>query len=361
MNILHLEASPGWGGQEMRILLEAEGMRTRGHDIVLGVMKGGRLIEEARKKGFIVYELNFKRIAWPICLLQLFYIMYKHGIDLVNTHSSLDSWIGGIAARLARKTIIRTRHLSTPVRAGLNSRIVYGALADFVITTCSAIMTPISRQSGKALPYFRSIPTGIDPSRVQASDDEILAFRKQWGLKESDFVIGTACFMRSWKGIDDFLEAADRLRGIVRLKWMVIGGGHSERFIQRAKELQLDSIVQFTGHLERPFPAIGALNVFALLSTANEGVSQAILQAAFLGKPLIATATGGLGEICLDGETGFQVPPFAPSAVAARITELYENHTLGERFGKAAHALVLRKFTLQHMLNLTEEIYAQIC
>ena len=99
MNILHLEASPGWGGQEIRILREAEGMRSRHHQVVFAVMRGGRLIQEARSAGFTVYEMPFQKLAWPMTIWRLFTIMRRHGIDLVNTHSSLDSWIGAIAAR----------------------------------------------------------------------------------------------------------------------------------------------------------------------------------------------------------------------------------------------------------------------
>jgi glycosyltransferase involved in cell wall biosynthesis len=357
VNILHLEASPGWGGQEMRILLEAEGMRERGHAVILAVMRGGKLIEEARGKGFTVYELNFKRVAWPICLFQLFWIFRKHQIDLVNTHSSLDSWIGGIAARFARRKVVRTRHLSTPVKPGMNSRFVYGRLADFVVTTCASIIPPIAKQSGKSLSLFRSIATGVDPVRIHATEEERKRFRSELGLKEGQFLVGTACFMRSWKGIDDFLEAAFLLRNIPNLKWVVIGGGHVDRFHKKAKELHLDGIVYFTGHLKNPFPALGALDLFTLLSTANEGVSQAILQAAYLAKPLIATPTGGLSEICLEGKTGFQVPVHAPRAVADRVLKLYHDRALCEKLSRQARHLVLEKFTLQHTLDGMEKVY----
>ncbi len=360
MNILHLEASPGWGGQEMRILLEAEGMRSRGHTVVLGVMQGGRLIEEARAKGFTVYELNFKRHAWVLCYWQLLQIFWKHKIDLVNTHSSLDSWIGGIAARMARKKLIRTRHLSTAVKPGINSRLVYGFLADFVVTTCASIISPIAHQSKKALHLFQSIATGVDPERIQASEAERMAFRTELGLSSDDFVVGTACFMRSWKGIDDLLEAAHLLRHVPKLKWVVIGGGHAERHHKKAEELGLGGVVYFTGHRPQPFPAIGALDVFALLSTANEGVSQAILQAAYLSKPLIATSTGGLCEVCLDGETGFLVPCFAPRAVADRVLRFYHDRHLSERLGRKARELVLDQFTLQKTLDGMEEVYTKV-
>ena len=134
MNILHLEASSGWGGQEIRILREAEGMVNRGHLVILAVMSGGGLIKEARKKGFKVIEMNFKKWALPITLFRLFWLIYRFKIDIINTHSSLDSWIGGIAGRLSGKIIIRTRHLSSPIKKGLNSWLLYGKLADFVVT-----------------------------------------------------------------------------------------------------------------------------------------------------------------------------------------------------------------------------------
>src|SRR5262245_58822737 len=108
MNILHLEASPGWGGQEMRILLDAQGMRKRGHTVILAIMKQGRLARETRNAGFITYELNFRKLHWLWTLIYIAILIRRHRIQLVNTHSSLDSWIGGIAARMMHVPIVRT-------------------------------------------------------------------------------------------------------------------------------------------------------------------------------------------------------------------------------------------------------------
>lgn len=355
MKVLHLEASTGWGGQEIRILREAEGMRKRGHEVVLAVAKGGGLVERARKAGFVVYEVNFKRAHWPICLFQLLRILRKHRIELVNTHSSLDSWIGGIAARIAGKAIVRTRHLSTAIKGGWNSRFLYGKLADYVVTTCASIVPMICEQSGKRGDACRSIATGVDPEKIQVGAEEAEAFRKKWGVAEDDFLVGTACFMRSWKGIDDLLKAADLLRDVPKLKWVIIGGGHAERHHRLAKELKLEGIVIFTGHLDNPFPGLAALDVFALLSTAHEGVSQAILQAAYLKKPLVATAIGGLGEVCIDGVTGYSVPPFSSEEVAKAVMKLKREKS--KEFGERAHQLVLGQFTLDHTLTEMEKVY----
>lgn len=357
MNILHLEASSGWGGQEIRILREAEGMTKRGHKVILGVTRGGGLVSRARDAGFIVYELNFRKMNWLICLFQLFWILIRHRIEVINTHSSLDSWIGGIAARLARRKIVRTRHLSTPIKAGWNSRFVYGKLADFVVTTCESIIPMISKQSGKKIDQCRSIATGVDPDKIRVDPGQAEDFRKAVGAGPEDFLIGTACFMRSWKGINDFLKATDQLRDRPGLKWVIIGGGHAETYKQMAREMRLEKIVHFTGHLDNPFPGLAALDLFALLSTANEGVSQAILQAAYLGKPLLATPTGGLGEVCIDGVTGLQVAPFSPDQVVKSILRLKENAILRKELGQRAKQLVEEKFTLTSTLNQMEEVY----
>lgn len=354
MNILHLEASAGWGGQEIRILREAEGMRERGHTIILAVTKNGGLVSRAQAAGFTVYEVNFKRPSWPITLFRLLFIMRKHKIDIVNTHSSLDSWIGGIAGRLSQRLIVRTRHLSTAIKPGFNSRFLYGKLADFIVTTCSSILPMIAKQSGKPLELCRSIATGVDPKQIDPGEPE--TFRRQWNIAPDDFLVGTACFMRSWKGIDDLLKAADILRGYPKLKWIIIGGGHAARHHKFAAELKLENVI-FTGHLDHPFPAIAALDLFALLSTAHEGVSQAILQAAYLGKPLLSTRTGGLAEVCIDGQTGFNVSPFSPKEVADAVMKLKENNSLRNRFGKNAKQLVLDQFTLTHTLDQMEDVY----
>ena len=351
LNILHLEASPGWGGQEIRILREAEGMRRRGHEVIFGIMKGGALALEARKRGFCVYELPFQKLYWPFVLPRLLLMMSRHRISLVNTHSSLDSWVGGIAGRLYGIPIVRTRHLSTKIKKGLNSRLLYGFLADRVVTTCAAILPMISLQSGKALSLVRSIPTGVDPEFLEDS-------RKEGSVQKTEgFLVGTACFMRSWKGINDLLEAANLLRDVPNLRWRIIGGGHEAAYRKKAADLNLEGIVEFTGHLQNPIPAIEELDAFALLSTAHEGVSQAILQAAYLSKPLIATPTGGLSEVCLDEETGIEVPPFSPLDIAKAVLRLMKEPNTCKQFGQKAKELVLSEFTLEKTLNDMEEVY----
>jgi glycosyltransferase involved in cell wall biosynthesis len=360
MNILHLESSPGWGGQEIRSLNEARGMRNRGHAIFFAIEKKGGLVSKAREAGFLVYELKYKKIFWLFTLFSLIWIIIKYKIDIVNTHSSSDGWLGGIASRLTGRKIIRTRHLSTAFRPGLNSYFLYNVLTDYVVTTCQCVVDTICQQSKKDKKFCCSIPTGVDIDKIVFDLEEPKKIRRRFNIDENDFLVGTACFMRSWKGIDDLLEAANILRDEKQLKWMIIGGGHADKYIKKAKDLMLDDRVVFTGHLDNPFASIASLNVFALLSTAHEGVSQASLQASYLQKPIIGTPTGGIKEVCIDYETGIQVDPFSPLQVKEAVLKLKNSPDLCSSMGIKAKELVLRKFTYKQMLDRMEGIYSMI-
>lgn len=360
MQILHTESSNGWGGQEIRILSESIGMRERGHTVLMAIAKGGGLAEKAREQGFTVYELDFSKGRAPYTLMQLLKIIKDHQIDLINTHSSLDAWIGGIAARCAHKKVVRTRHLSTPIRQGLNSRLLYNKLADFVVTTSSPIISSIVNQAHISPSRCKLVATGVQPEKLKPTLDETVSFRQKLGIGPDECLVGTACFVRSWKGIEEFMQAANLLRDIKALKWVIIGGGFVDRYRGLAKELNLDGILHFTGHLENPFPAMAALDIFALLSTANEGISQACLQAAYLEKPLVTTTVGGLPEVCRNQETGILVPPKNPKEVAAAVLSLLDDEEMRIKMGKSARRLVENKFTLQHTLDQMEQVYTQL-
>ncbi len=357
MRILHTESSNGWGGQEMRILKEAEGMRARGHTLFFAVTRGGKLVEKARKSGFRVYEIPFKKPLALLTLLLLLWILLRHKIELVNTHSSWDAWIAGVAARILGKKIIRTRHLSTAIRPGLNSRLLYKGLADFVVTTSSQVATLIQKQAGLTSARCLSIPTGVDIDKLVVTPEEIAEFRKSIGVKEGEYLIGCACIVRSWKGIRDLLQAAALLKERKEIKWVIVGGGYLESHKKIAEALALQDTVTFTGHLDSPFAAIAAMDIFTLLSTAHEGVSQASLQAAFLERPLLTTPIGGLPEVCIEGVTGLIVPPSSPEKVAEAVTKLLDNPQQRHTLGQNGNRLVKEKFTFLSTLNQMEQIY----
>ncbi|MGM0440267.1 MAG: glycosyltransferase family 4 protein [Chlamydiota bacterium] len=359
MKILHTEASPGWGGQEIRTLQEAKGMRRRGHDVILAINKSSPLAEEACKAGFTVYRLSFTKPFPVIALFKLLKIIFKHKIEVINTHSSLDAWSAGGAARILGRKVIRTRHLSTRIKGGLNGIALYRWLADHVITTSEVAADIVRKQAHLPSRRCHSIPTGIQPEQLLVSPQEIADFRSHWGIKPDDCLAGTLCILRSWKGVQDLLQAAHMLRDYPHLKWIVVGGGVSEQWLlDQYHELGLEDNVIFTGYIDKPWVALAAMDIFLLLSTANEGVSQASLQAAYFKKSLVTTNIGGLGEVCLPDITGYQARVSSPEDVAQNVLKLYENPHQRTLLGENAHLLVTEKFTLEQTLNEIEKTYA---
>lgn len=352
MHILHTESSNGWGGQEIRILKESLGLKEKGFQVSLAVVRGGKLAGYARKEGLEVFEIDFKRPQALKALWQLCKIIKNSKIDVVNTHSSLDAWLGGIAARIMGRAVVRTRHLSTEIRDGLNARLLYNHLADYVVTTSSCIIPKIEMKAHLPSSRIMCVPTGVAPFEV--ARDERQKMREFLNVGPHDILIGSVCVVRSWKGIQDMIGAAKLLRHDPRLKWVVVGGGYLENF---KPLLDADLPFVFTGHRDDPQPAIDALDIFALLSTAHEGISQATLQAAYLMKPLITTTIGGLPEVCLDGITGIVVPPSSPEKVAESVLKLANDPALREQMGRAGKAHVSEHYMLPHTLENMARVF----
>lgn len=357
MKIIHLESSPGWGGQEIRIWKESLAFSDKGYQIHFGCEKNSKLAEKAKMHPFPLLELSFSKSSVFTTFFKLFHYLTKHKIDLIITHSSMDSWLGGILGRILSIPIVRTRHLSTQVRKGLNSYLLYNLLADRVVTTCSEIIPMLSSQSKKPLDCFQCIPTGIDTG-IQVSSQQGKAFREKYHIAEEEIVIGMVCFMRSWKGVDDFIEAANIMRDDPSIRWMIVGEGHSKSYREKVQKLALEKFI-FTGHLQNPLIAIEAMDIFSLLSTAHEGISQSSLQAAFLKKPLITTSTGGLKEVCVHKETGFIVPTHSPEEVVKALLQLKDKEQR-RQMGEKGRILVQEKFTFEKTISDMEAIFSAV-
>ena len=219
----------------------------------------------------------------------------------------------------------------------MNSHLLYKGLADYVVTTSSCIIPVIQAQSRLPSSRIRCVSTGVDPAVIKADPEEVKRFRSHFIKNEDEILVGTACFVRSWKGVQDLMQAAKIVKEQdKRIKWVVIGGGHVKDYMSSVDTLGIKDVLSFTGHLESPYAAIGALDIFALLSTAHEGVSQASLQAAYLQRPLITTSIGGLPEVCIQGETGLIVPPFSPEKVAEAVLQLANDPALRKTMGENA-------------------------
>jgi glycosyltransferase involved in cell wall biosynthesis len=97
-----------------------------------------------------------------------------------------------------------------------------------------------------------------------------------------------------------------------------------------------------------------------LLPSRSEGLSQSLLEAMALGKPVIASAATGNLEVISDRVNGRLVPPPDPRAWASAIDELLENRELAERLAAAGRHTARVTFALEHTIRQTARLYDEV-
>ncbi|MDP2432974.1 MAG: glycosyltransferase family 4 protein [Pseudomonadota bacterium] len=356
MKILHTEASCGWGGQEIRILEEARGMLGRGHEVTLACPPEARIFSEASRYGVpaIALPIGRKNLRGLFALRRH---IGRNRPDVINTHSSTDTWLTALARLLlsAPPPLVRTRHISAAVPDNASSHWLYGKASAHVVTTGEQLRGTLIRDLGLAPDRVTSVPTGIDTKRFQPG--ERIAARQALGLEVDGRWIGIVATLRSWKGHMYLLDALARLpREDIRLA--IVGGGpYREVIAQRVEELGLGGRVTLAGEQRNPEQWLRAFDVFCLPSYANEGVPQALMQAMLTGLPVISTPVGAITEIIEDGRTGLIVAPQDADALAQAIDRVLVDDSLARRLGAAARAEAVERFGFEHMIDRMATIF----
>lgn len=356
MRILHTESSCGWGGQELRILAEAEGMARRGHDLLIGAPPGSRIVAEAQKRRLAVRALPIARkgVSGWRALRDLFKV---ETVDIINTHSSTDSWLVALA-RIGVSNftpVVRTRHISAPIPDNFLTRWLYNHGSDRIVTTGEALRQQVIEQTGVDPGRITSVPTGVDLQRFRPGDRA--ASRVHLGLAREDFLVGIVATLRSWKGHRYLLEALALIPD-ESTKVVIVGAGPQEDNIRRQIEQQgLASRVIVSGHQDDVVPWLHSFDVFALPSYANEGVPQAIMQAMACGLAVITTGIGAIGEAARDGVTALMVKPGDAAAVATAIVRLRDDPALRTRLSEAACLQAQARFSSETMLDRMENMF----
>jgi glycosyltransferase involved in cell wall biosynthesis len=360
MKILHTEASRGWGGQEIRILTEAAGMIARGHAVELACPAEARIFAEAPRYGVPAHALPIgrKNLAG---LLALRGFLRAHAYDVINTHSSTDTWLAALASLgWSAPPLVRTRHISAPLPDNRATRWLYSRASAHVVTTGEALREQLIRDNGLPAAQITSVPTGIDPDRFPPTDaTKRHARRMELGLPPEAPIVGIVATLRSWKGHRYLIEALPALPN-PDTRLVIVGDGPQRDALEaQADALGLRGRIVFAGNRDDVAPWLQSFDVFALPSYANEGVPQALLQAMFTGLGAVTTDAGAIPEIAIDGKTALVVPRENVTALAAALGRLLTDPALAEHLGRAARERVLARHSLATMLERMESVFAR--
>jgi glycosyltransferase involved in cell wall biosynthesis len=355
LKILHTEASCGWGGQEIRILEEASGLIARGHEVSVACPAHARMTAEAARFGVPVVSLpiEFKTLAGFSALRSY---LANLAPDVVNTHSSADSWLTGLACATLGKpaAIVRTRHISAPVSGNLFNRWLYRQ-AKGVVTTGESLRRHLLETLDLDPARVTSVPTGIDTERFAPADKA--AAKLTLGLDPAQRHLGIVATLRSWKGHLFLLDAFAQLKR-PELHLLIVGEGPMRGPIEeKIAALGIRERVTLAGQRSDPEHWLQAMDVFCLPSYANEGVPQAILQAMLCGLPIVTTPVGAILEAVSDNDTALIAAPKDAAALAAAIARLLDDDALATRLGDAARRVASADFSREAMLDKMEQLF----
>jgi glycosyltransferase involved in cell wall biosynthesis len=292
----------------------------------------------------------------------------KYRADLIHTHSNLYSGKAEIiAAWMLGIPCISHNHGYSNITnfdkifSRLIDRFIY--ISEDVAKFCNPNMKTI--KNGKI------IHNGIDVNKFikQYNTFEV---REEFSIEKDQPLIGIVGRLDWWKGHEYFIEAfAKANQSISGLKGLIIGSlenkvavSQNKRYYQKLKALirkyNLNDKIVFTGFRNDIPKLMAALDVVVHASSIPEPFGIVIIEGMAAGKPVIATAAGGVLEIIDHEENGLLVPCKDSDTMAKAIVDVLSNPDKARKLGVKARNCVLNKFSIQAQINAIQQIYDSI-
>ncbi len=362
LKIIHTESSCGWGGQEIRILTEAQGMIERGHDVSIICPSHAPIYAEAKERGIPVAHLPIAKKTLKGLLATINYLK-KTPVDVINTHSSTDSWMAALAKLFCWQNfaIVRTRHVSAPINNHFTTKWLYTKAAKHIVTTGIKLKETLVKDNGYPAHIITSVPTGIDTS-IFKPEDKLLA-RKELGLPQDKTIIGILATLRSWKGHKYLVDAISQIvktQNRDNIHLLIVGGGPQEEALkEQIKSAGIEEITTMPGNQKNPNKWLQAMDIFTLPSYANEGVPQGLMQAMLTNLPVISTPVGSITEIIGHDKTGLIIQPENSNALADAISSLLDSPEKAKQLAGVGYKFAVENFSKEIMVEKMEKIFIE--
>jgi len=334
-----------------------------GHKVLIVCQPQAELFIHSQKAQIPVEGICMNRLSFIKAIQECKQTIDNHQIDIVNTHSSRDSWIASLAGKLSsiKPIILRTRHLSIPVRLDPISRFIYKKLPNGIITTGEVIRKELIEKYRMDDNRVVSIPTGVDCKRFNPNMERD-QLKTSLGLGKDTLLIGMISVLRSWKGHLDFIDAAEKVvQKIPSTLFIIVGEGPMRSHIsERMSRIGLEKHVHFFGYREDIPEILSSLDLLVHPSYANEGVPQTVLQGMAMGKAVVACDVGGIPEVVQNGINGLLVPPRDPRLLSEAIIKLLKDNKTRKLMGEEGRKEVLKRWTIEMMIEKTLKFYGKI-
>jgi glycosyltransferase involved in cell wall biosynthesis len=288
---------------------------------------------------------------------------------IVHTHMAKAGAIGRIAARLAGVPIVvHTFHGhvfhsyfdNVRTAAFLTAERLLARLSDRLIAVGDRQRDEIAAYGIGDRRKLVAVPLGLDLQPFLAPTSRG-ALRGTLGIADETPLVGIVARLVPIKAHETFLQAAALLvKQRPDVRFAIVGDGERRATLQaEARALGLDGLVHFLGW-RRDLPAVYADLDVVCLSSLNEGSPVALIEAMAAGRPVVATAVGGVPEVVRDGISGLLVPPRDPRAMASAVDEVLATPERGRLLGLAARDGVYPKYGVQRLIRDVEALYHEL-
>ncbi len=318
-------------GMEPIVALGSDGPlvdRLRRADVAVHVLPVGSLAEARRRHIPVDRRLVLDGVNWVRALAAL---VRDLDVDVVVTNSEKAHVAGSMAARSAGVPVVwRLHDIVVPETFGAAQILALRLTAAVTRPRVLAVSDAAHAAAKGTLRIANSarLHNGVDADRLRARGRLGLRDRFQWPREA--VVFGMIGRLVRWKGCLDFVDAAYRVLPaapsarfvLVGEELIDVGSGFREEILSRVTELGIGDQVRLLPFTDDVGAVLADLDVLVQPSTEPDPFPTAVVEAAVMGVPVIATNHGGVAEIVSDGVHGRLVEPGSPKALAEACLEL---------------------------------------
>jgi len=367
-----LVAPPAAGGLASHVIWLLDGLHKGGYEVRAVCEGEGRIAAAAAEMGVPVQAMRCTAQGGPsrvaVRAVRLARVIADFRPHIVHTHSFGASMTGAAACAIARSArLLITIHNYPP---GTDSMVPMGkgrrwafdrALqrARHIITVSEALRRDLVLAYPGVMEKSSTIFNGVDTHKPGPLD--LSEVRARHGLPTGVPLVGMVARLAPQKGIVEFIGAARRVADAYPSASFALAGDGPlmERAVEARRELKLEGQLHLLGQVDRARDLIASLDLL-VISSLSEGSSVVAMEAMALGKPVVATAVGGVPEVVAGGETGVLVPPGEVEALADAIVEVLNDPARAAEMGERGRQRAVRLFDIGDMVERTKAVYADI-
>ena len=359
MNILFVINSLNYGGAERYVNVLSDALVKEGNNVTV-ISAGGVTVNQLNKK-VIHKKVDSMSGASKADLIKtarsIESICKNNQIDLVHYNSFAAFGAAKYVKGLTKVAVVYTAHEEQPkiplIGAELDKEV------DKVIAVSNFIRHHL-RKTGLLSSKINLVYHGVDTNkfRERTMKPELKSY---FGIKSNERVIMCVARLSPEKGISQLIKAIPIVleRGNNIKVVFVVDGAYRKEYEKLAKELWVENKVLFLGAKGNVEEILSIADVFCL-SSINEALSFAILEAMAEGKPVVATRVGGVPEAVVDKITGLLVPPGNTRWMASAINRLLEDKRFARKLGSNAKNRVKQDFRFDRMFNETLNTFHEV-